>query len=147
MGDRTSVTLTVLTEQSEEAETFFENFDHLAKDEQFSHYAFYKVNYGMLGFLDDLQKAGIAFSSNWDHGDVYGPGTDYLRFYADGSVWRQEISDSFINPELNQCMKLIDNPEELKEYIVQHFNAVTPPSWDHQIEYGRLHKTIRLIQN
>ena len=147
MGDRTSVTLTVLNEQAEEAKRFFEerDVDHVSNDSVFTHFCFYEINYGMLLFLDDLQKAGVAFDSSWDHGSEYGPGTDYCRFLADGTVWREDFSDDYINPDLKRCMELIGNPEELKAFIVEHHNKVTPPSWEFQNVYGKLYKTKQLI--
>jgi hypothetical protein len=149
MGDRTSVCLTVLKEFTEEAQKYFDGYehDHMSSDNVFTHFSFYEVNYGNLLFLDDLQKAGIAFDSNWDHGSDYGPGTDYCRFLPDGSVYRFDLSDEYINPDLKKCMELIDRPEELKAFIVEHYNKVTPPSWEFQIEYGKLYRTKQLISS
>ncbi len=148
MGDRTSVTLSVLKEQYIEAACFFGDFepDHIASDDVgFSHVSFYEVNYGDLPFLDDLQMAGIAFDSHWDPGSEYGSGTEYCRFLSDGTVWRTSVSDAYVNPDLGKCMDLLDKPDELKTYITNHYNEVTPPSWDHQIEYGKLYKAYQLI--
>ena len=147
MGDRTSVHLTVLNAHAKEAERLFGEgeHDHMSTDNVFTHFSFYEINYGDLPCLDALQKAGIAFDSSWDHGSDYGPGTESCRFLADSTVWRESFSDDYINPDLKKCMELIGNPEELKAFIVNHYNKVTPPSWEYQNEYGKLYKTKQLI--
>ena len=149
MGDRTSVCLTVLNEQAEEAQKWFGDYehDHMSSDNVFTHFSFYEVNYGDLLCLDDLQKAGIAFDSSWDAGSEYGPGTDYCRFLPDGSVWRRQIGDDYRNPSLEECMRLIDCLDDLKAYIVNHHDTVTPPGWEFQNVYGKLYKTINLISS
>ena len=149
MGDRTSVCLTVLKEHAAEAERLFgdDEHDHMSSDNVFTHFSFYEINYGELPCLDDLQKAGIAFDSSWDNGSEYGPGTDHCRFLADGTVWRQSFSDDYINPSLQKCMELINNPDELKAYIVEHHDTVTPPSWEFQNVYGKLYRTKQLISS
>lgn len=149
MGDRTSVSLTVLTAQAEDAKRIFGEaefeVDHMSSDGGLSHFSFYEINYGNLPFLDELQNAGIAFDSCWDHGGDYGAGSDRCRFLSDGSVYRFETSDEYLNPDLHMLMKLLDRPEELKAFIIEHYDKVTPPSWDHQVEYGKLYKTKLLI--
>jgi hypothetical protein len=146
MGDRTTVVLTVLKSQSEKAKKFFDcNSEEENVSDEFVDYSFYEVNYGSLGFLNDLQDAGIAFNSNWGHGSEYGPGTEYLRFLPDGTHWREEVSDSYINPDLDTCMKLLDKPEELCIFIRNHYERITPPSWDNQEEYAKLFLARQLI--
>lgn len=147
MGDRTCVTLTVLNEDRVRAAAFFGNFEpeHSMSDNTHTHISFYEVNYGDLPFLDELQENGIAFDSHWDPGSEFGSGTEYCRFLADGSVWRTPVMDEEINPKLSLCMELIDRLEELKNFIVEHYDKVTPPSWEHQIEYGKLYQARQLI--
>lgn len=148
MGDRTSVTLMVLEEQANEAKAFFiYDPDEETLDEPFQYFHFSEISHGNLGFLDDLLNAGIAFDSSWCSISEYGPGTDYLRFLPDGSVWSEEIYDSAINPSLEKCMELIDKPEELRQYLVDHHKEVTPPSWENQIEYGKRYRAKMLISS
>lgn len=147
MGDRTSVTLMVLKEQQAATEAILK--DDIDKHEDtlkpFVYYYFYEVNYGNLGYCDELEAAGIAFDSSWDHGSEYGPGTDYCRFLPDGTVWRAEISDSFVNPRLDALLERIDDPETLRAFILDHQKEVTPPSWDNQLAYSKLYLTKKLI--
>lgn len=149
MGDRTSVTLTVLKEQAQAAQALFEYPpEHQSEDMgsmPLCYFNFYEVNYGDLPFLDALQEAGIAFDSDWDHGSEYGSGTDFCRFYPDGTVQRTDYSDEYKNPDLHRMMGLLDEPEALKAYILDHHKKITPQPWDNQIEYGKLYRTKNLI--
>ena len=149
MGDRTYVTLTVLKEQAKEAEALFAwPADHHSENLGINphiYYSFYEVNYGDLPFLDALQEAGIAFDSEWEHGSEYGSGCDFCRFRSDGSVQRYDYSDEYKNPDLHQMMKLLDEPEALKAYILDHHRKITPMLWDRQIEYGKLYRTKQLL--
>jgi len=149
MGDRTSVTLTVLKEQSAAAQALFEyKPDHESEDMgsmPLCYFSFYEVNYGDLPFLDALQDAGIAFDSDWDHGSEYGAGCDFCRFRPDGTVQRFDYSDEYKNPDLHRMMGLLDEPEALKAYILDHHKKVTPLPWDNQVQYGKLYLTQKLI--
>lgn len=149
MGDRTSVTLTVLKVQAEAAQELFEfEPDHAAENEgilPLVYFSFYEVNYGDLPFLDALQSAGIAFDSDWDHGSEYSPGTEFCRFRADGTVQRYSYSNEYKNPDLQRMMGLIDDPEALKTYILDHHNNITPLPWDNQAVYGKIYQTKQLI--
>jgi len=150
MGDRTCVTLTVLKEQALHATALFDGWEpeHAVEHEgllPLMYFTFYEVNYGDLPFLDALQEAGIAFDSDWDHGSEYGSGCDFCRFRPDGTVQRFDYSDEYKNPDLQRMMGLLDEPEALKAYILDHHSKVTPQPWDHQIEYGKLYKAYQLI--
>lgn len=150
MGDRTSVTLTVLKEQALAATALFDGLepDHAVENEgvlPLMYFSFYEVNYGDLPFLDALQEAGIAFDSEWDHGGEYGAGIDFCRFRPDGTVQRNDYSDEYKNPDLQKMMGLLDDPKALKAYILDHHKNVTPEPWDNQIVYGKLYRTLNLI--
>lgn len=145
MGDRTSVSLMILKSDAAIAEPIMGECDHHYEDDTHCFYDFNEVNYGELECLGDLQNAGIPFNSTWDHGGDYGPGTDYCRFAADGSVERFSVSDSAYNPDLEELMELIAKPEELIKYIVTHYNQVTPLPWDHQAEYAKIFRAKQLI--
>jgi hypothetical protein len=150
MGDRTSVTLTVLKEQAIAAQAVFADSepDHKAENGgviPVVYYSFYDVNYGDLPFLDALQNAGIAFDSEWDNGGDYTSGCDFCRFRPDGTVQRNSYSDEYKNPDLHRMMGLLDEPEALKAYILDHHKNITPLPWDNQVEYGKLYLTKKLI--
>jgi hypothetical protein len=147
MGDRTNVYLDVLVPQADEAREFFD-FDpscEYLNGEQFIEFQFDEVNHGTLGFLDKLQEAGIAFDSSWAQGSEYGPGTTFCRFTADGQVINFDRYDSEAHPDLSCLMKRIDDPKALREFILEHYNNVTPLPWDNQEDYGKLYRTRQLI--
>lgn len=150
MGDRTSVTLTVLKEQALQAKAFFNGWepDHTEEIKgslPLVYFNFFEVNYGDLPFLHALQAAGIAFDSEWDHGGDYTSGIDFCRFYPDGTVQRNDYSDEYKNPDLQRMMGLLDEPEALKAYILDHHKNVTPLPWDNQAVYGKIYQTKQLI--
>lgn len=146
MGDRTTVTLTVLKAQADAAKVFFEyEADEEYEADKFSAFTFYEVNYGNLDFIAKLVAAGIAFNSKWDSGSEYGPGTYYSRYTSEGEHKIWEIADSSINPSIDSLVLLLDRPIELHQFIVDHVENTTPLSWDNQLEYGKLFRTIQLI--
>ena len=149
MGDRTTVTLTVLKEHAEEAQLHFDGWEAEYIDNDASHrfqrFTFYEVNYGTLPFLAELMEAGIPFDSDWDHGGDYGPGTHYSRYNDDGGIQEIELSNEYRNPDINELMKLIGDPQALIGKIVSHHMAVTPLPWDNQLENSKLFKTKKLI--
>lgn len=147
MGDRTTVTLTILKSQSKEAEKLF-LFNQLGSDfanEQFMEYVFHDVNYGNLSELPSLQNMGIAYTSRWEAGAEYGPGEETCRFTPEGELLIQTIGDEYKNPCLKSLMEVIDNHEMLKQRIMKHYEEVISLPWDNQEEYGKLFRTKRLI--
>ena len=146
MGDRTTVTLSVLESQKNEAQEYFEFEDNCHWfDEPLAYYQFEEVNYGTLDFLDKLKAAGIAYESQWDRGSEYGAGVKSVRFTADGEVIQKEIYDSEIgiNPAL--LMEVIDEPEKLRQLIISHHEEVSTLSWENQEQYGKIYRAKQLI--
>lgn len=145
MEDRTSVTLYVLTSQKERVKVISDSFEELEEDGDLTYFYFWDVNYGELPFLNELMDAGIAFDSCWCAGGDYGSGTKSCRFTPAGELDVREVYETQENPPLSVLMSLIDSPNQLREYIIQHRDKVTPLSWDNQEEYGKLHRTKKLI--
>ena len=149
MGDRTTVTLTVLKSQKDEAITIgladgYEP-DHVSESNHLAHIAYYEVNYGELTFLPQLTAAGIAFDSDWDHGGDYSAGTEFSRFTSEGEIKEFSYSNDMYNPNLGTCMGLIGDPEKLVQYILDHHNKVTPLPWDNQEAFGKIYRTKQLL--
>ena len=149
MGDRTTVVLSVLKSQEADALKHFdasgcECWEH---DDQTCCWQFEEVNYGNLEFLQHLRSAGIAYNSSWSAGSEYGPGTEYCRFTEDGLIHCVEVADVDINPSITKLLELIDNPDGLRAFILEHHATTTPPSWDNQEEYGRRHRARMLINS
>ena len=146
MGDRTTVYLRVLNSQSVEAQKHFT--DETSGDDlgdTTTEFIFENVNYGDLPFLEALRKAGIAYNSSWSRGNDYGPGTECLRFDAEGKPFTSTVYKSGINPELSDLMALIDKPDELRAFLIQHEKDVADRPWDNQEEYGKIYLAKQLI--
>jgi hypothetical protein len=146
MGDRTYVTLSVLKTQEREAASHFP-FDPEEDwlDDQLAHFGFPEINYGNLGFLFELRAAGIAYDSRWESGGDYGAGTESLRFTSLGEAIEKTVYDSGKNPDLGYLMDRIDKPEELRDYILEHYDEVTNLDWENQEKYGKLYQARKLI--
>lgn len=146
MGDRTYVTLSVLSAHKEQVTALSEDTYNSDWEQPTKHYfVFGEVNYGELDFLDKLQDAGIAYDSEWEAGSEYGSGGEHCRFTAEGEIVLKEIYDSEINPNLTQLISLIDQPEALRNFILHHKEQITTLPWDNQEEYGKLYRTKQLI--
>lgn len=146
MGDRTTVYLRVLNSQSVEAQKHFTNeTSEDALDDITTEFIFEEVNYGELPFLEALRKAGIAYDSSWSRGDEYDPGTESLRFDAEGKPFTSTVYESDINPNLGALIALINKPDELRAYLLKHQKKVADPPWDNQEEYGKLYQVKQLI--
>lgn len=146
MGDRTTVTLTFLQSQQEEA---LKHFDQVASEAEIvdalAYHTFYDVNYGNLEFLDALQAAGIAYDSTWDSGSGFDSGTKSCRFMPDGTAVIKEIYESENNPNLSSLMSRIDDLLALRQFVLEHHQSVSVLLWDNQEEYGQRYRTKQLI--
>jgi len=154
MSDRTRVYLTIADEHISYLKQIIQMPDYRNEwdtdlesesDGKRTIFNFEDVNYGTLDFLPELLARGIAYESSWCAGDEYTEGTEYCRFYEDGTSTVIQVYNDEINPHLPTLMQLLDQPESLINLIKQHHKRVTPPSWDNQIEYGKLYQTHRLL--
>ena len=50
-----------------------------------------------------------------------------------------------MNPDIEQLMKLIDKPEELRQFIVNHQEEHATLPWENQEENGKIFLTRKLI--
>lgn len=147
--DPSTVTLTVLASQAELVETLispgYEDFE-ISEDSHLTALVFHEVGYGELPFLGKLQAAGIAYDSSWSAGSEYTPGTKYLRFTPEGTVISREIYDDQVNPNLDELLKRIDKPAELKAYLLAHADHVSVEELlEEQIEFGKRYRATNLI--
>lgn len=149
MGDRTTVTLCIPASLKEKADEILKSdlpeecgpYD----DEGLYFYTFYEVNYGNLSLLNELRDNGIAYDSSWDDGGEYTAGTKHCRFTGDGDCKELEIYDSQINPDMDQLIQRIDNPVELRAYILLHKENTETLPWDNQEEFGKIFLAKKLI--
>lgn len=147
MGDRTTVTLTVLTLQAEAAKALF---SHEPKEDiqdgPITSYIFNEINYGNLQFLSKIRDAGIPYDSSWGDGNNYKSGSEHGRFTSEGEFISKEFYDADINPDLNELLKLIDKPDKLRQAILDHKEKVTVSNLaDEPEQNGKLYRALKLI--
>jgi len=148
MGDRTTVTLSFLESQQDEALKHFDSKSYDAwLDEPLAYYQFEEVNYGELDFLDKLKAAGIAYESEWDQGIDYGSGVQSVRFTADGEVIEKTVFNNECSIDVHDLMVLLDKPDKLKDLITSTHEAVSVLSWENQEQYGKLYRARQLISS
>jgi hypothetical protein len=150
MGDRTTVTLTVLTAHADRAGEIFDedNLSEEASESQdglLTHFVFYEVNRGNLDFLDELTAAGISYDSRWEDGSEFSAGVESMRFTPDGGSEMKEVYDTHLNPNIEKLIELIDDHKALRGYILAHIEHVTALDWDKQEEYSKLFRAKQLI--
>jgi len=154
MSDRTRVYLTIADEHISYLKQIIQMPDYRNEwdtdlesesDGKRTIFNFEDVNYGTLDFLPELLARGIAYESSWCAGDEYTEGTEYCRFYKDSTATTIQVYNDEINPHLPTLMSLLSTPYELINFIELHYKQVTPPSWDNQIEYGKLYQIQQLL--
>mgnify|MGYP005827851263 CR=1 FL=1 len=154
MGDRTTVTLTVLKKHAPQAKNFFpdeaEELDRqfITNDEpavEFTDFTFYEVNYGELDFLDDLTKAGIPYTSEWESGYSYSAGEQHSRFTETGGHVLKEFNELDHYFALSDLLKHIDTPDVIKELILEKKDELEVLPWFNQAEYAKRYLAKQLI--
>ena len=152
MGDRTYVTLTVrradkkrVLQICEEAGYEPNEPDQSPEITAFVNMGFEEVNYGMLPFLDELEKAGIPFDSNWAAGCEYTEGTRYGRYNSAGELVFAELYEEDFAIWIDDLMRVIHDYTELTSLIRERYACVQTPSWDEQEHNAKLFQTKQLI--
>ena len=147
MGDRVSVTLTVLTSHAKQTENICSSSqDWKETSGEFTYLTFYEVNYGELDFLYALEEAGISYTSEWDQGGDFAAGNKTLRFDTEGNAIIKEVYDKYANPDIDELIKLLNDHEALKQFITDHYNEVTPLPWNNQEHNAKIYRARRLIE-
>jgi hypothetical protein len=149
MGDRTNVTLTVLSVDAERVEDMFLDAGWSAANsdasDPLSTFDFEDVNYGNLTFLDDLKEQGIPYDSSWGSGSEYGDGTKSLRLTSEGEAVETEIYDDEHSCAISDLMSLLNQPAALRVLILAKNASLFVLPWDNQAEYAKLHRIRQLI--
>ena len=153
MGDRTYVHLHVPAElfaQAKEIAIKHDGEPHgEATDEDGVHFmGFEEVNYGELCCIKELQSAGIAYDMDWAKGSEYDGGVQYCRFTETGALTLKTIngSDYYIHPSvLEKVIEEHNSLDAVKDFLKRHHEATDPPSWDNQVEYGKMYRARQLI--
>ena len=153
MGDRTYVMLYVPAELFEQAKGIAIKHDGEPNEEdtlndEVLYMGFEEVNYGELGCIKELQSAGIAYDMDWAKGSEYDEGVQYCRFTETGDLTLKTVlgGDYYIHPSvLEKDIEEHNSLDAVKDLLKRHHAAVDPPSWDNQVEYGKIYRTRQLI--
>ena len=150
---------------AEHEKLFEDNFsEDWTKDSAFpvtpalSAYFYEEVPYGELDCGDDtfferLYNLGIAFDATWEAGQDWNQGTKSGRFTSDGNLVIKELYDIdlLIKPGLirgildNVWLDPPDRVNAITTIISAHEKRVHVLPWQKQAEYGRIHRTKKLI--
>ena len=147
-NDTSSVVLTVLTSQKQAAEALFDRpcdgvWEYTSPP--ITEFQFHDVSEGNLYFLPALVAAGISYESAWEACQEYGAGTEILRFTKEGEAVKKTNYVYDLNPDIGQLMGLIDKPEELRQFIINHQEEHATLPWENQEENGKIFLTRKLI--
>lgn len=151
MGDRTHVTLTVLTEHVIHAKAMLEPQDGEPSEEYddgvTTTLCFEEVNYGTLEALEQFQAAGIPYSSQWGSGGDYTEGEEHLRFTAEGTAVSTGTEQDWTYNTLSRLKEAWDKAPEksLEQHLREAITAASVPSWDQQLDYAKLYLAVQLI--
>lgn len=147
MGDRTWVEIVVLKESLDQVKEIFSDFYNIdiVEEDYMACLHFDEVNNGHIEEQDDLTEKGIPYNYEWGKGDNYNAGYKYIRFTPEGEVIHIEHYDTEVNPPLEKLTELLDEPEELAEFIRKFVKERTPLPWDNQVEYGKIYRARQLL--
>ena len=152
MGDRTHVTLTVLTEHVIHAKAMLEPQDGEPSEEYddgvTTVLCFEEVNYGTLEALGQFQAAGIPYSSQWGSGGDYTEGEEHLRFTAEGTAVSTTSSkdwpyDTLVR--LKEASRDCSTFDEMAQLLDQAIEAQCTPGWENQEENAKRYLAVQLI--
>jgi len=90
-------------------------------------------------------KLGIPFNISADSDRSMDGEDHYVRFSSTGKLIRKMVLQNERYPSLNTLEELKNDHAGLIYYINTFSESVAEPSWDNQIEYGRIYRARRLI--
>ena len=145
MADTTWVEIFVLNESLEQANNILPDDAEVTTGLSLTTFLFHEVNNGYLEEQHELTKQGIPYNYDWGNGDTYEAGSKYIRFTPEGEVQNVEYYEAEINPPIEKLLELVDQPEELAQYVRQYSADITPLPWNNQVEYGKIYRTRQLL--
>ena len=151
MGDRTTVTLTVLKEHQQEAIDLIASeqgqpSDIDAQDGETVSLTYEEVNYATIENLHLLVRAGIPYSIEWGSGGSYSEGEEHLRFNADGTTELTGFDKDWPANTICECMDAIkDQPDPLAA-LQALLDSSQEPSWENQLTNSNVARIANLIQ-
>lgn len=153
MGDRTYVTLTVLTEHAVDAINLIreEQGDPCDEDSDgtdgLTLLGYEEVNYGTIEALTGFAAAGIPYSVSWGSGGCYTEGEQHLRFSPEGEPHTiGQEKDWPINALLDLKMAWEKEPDKpLEQHLQEAIAKIQDPSWENQFEHSKIARTRNLL--
>lgn len=148
MSDPTWVEIVVLKEslpQVKEVLNLLDGEGEISEGVELASIYFHEVNNGRIDEQDELTNFGIPYNYEWGKGDNYDAGAKYIRFTSEGEVKHIKYYELEINPPIEKLLELVDQPEELAQYVRQYSADNTPLPWANQVEYGKIYRTRQLL--
>ena len=151
MGDRTTVTLTVLKQHQQEAIDLIE--DEQGKPSEIDQHddetvtlIYEEVNYGTIEKLPALVRAGIPYSFEWGSGGSYCEGEEHLRFNADGTIVLTSFDKEWPANTIYECINAIKGHADPVAALKKLLDSKQEPSWENQLEHSNMARATNLIQ-
>lgn len=155
MGDRTTVTLTVLSEHKIKAINLIKEEDGDLPDDEsdgsaISCLTYYEVNYGTLEGLYQFQTEGIPYTVEWEAGEEYSAGNESLRFSPEGTAVLSSSYKSWPEEVIHECIAEIEkavasDSKTALEILREKLNRHSIPSWDNQETLAKHYLATQLI--
>ena len=162
MGDRCTVTLSVLKEHESQARTtlgedFSEEYDLHSNINglRFIEFIIESVNYGVLEDVEiGLLRAGIPYDYGWSAGDEYSGGTACLRFDEHGvahyQYWYEEEENTVPLVDLEKILSQENTDPEtmlqtIRQLVADTKKYTTVPTWNHQFHNAKKVRLLRLV--
>lgn len=103
-------------------------------------------NPSSLEFLPRLEALGIAYDARWAGHEVSLPGTRHSRYGPTGAHQIKELEVGGQHPPMAECLKRIDDPDALRQFILDHQQATRVVPWKNQVEFGKRYRARELLK-
>lgn len=155
MGDRTTVTLTVLAAHKEKAIYLIHKEDGYPPDDEsdgsaISCFTYYDVNYGTLEGLSQFKAEGIPYTFEWEAGEEYSAGNESLRFTPEGTAAFYNSCKAWPEEVIQECITEIQEAaasgsKTALEILEEKLNHHSIPSWENQEALAKHYLATQLI--
>ena len=151
MGDRTTVTLTVLKQHQKEAIDLIDSEQGQPSeidqdDDETVTLTYEEVNYGTIEKLPELARAGIPYSFEWGSGGSYTEGEEHLRYLVDGTPVVTTFDKEWPADTIWECIDAIKGHADPIAALQELLGSKQEPSWKNQLEHSNMARAINLIQ-
>lgn len=155
MGDRTTVTLMVLSAHKEKAISLIYKKDGDFPDDEgdnsdISWLTYFEVNYGTLKGLSQFKTEGIPYTVEWEAGEEYSAGGESLRFTPKGTAVMNSTCKEWPENVIQECITEIQEAaasgsKTALEILEEKLNHHCIPSWENQEALAKHYLATQLI--